>query len=217
MKLTKYTLWIAALAFTLAGCATPAATRVYTLANPAKTSATALSTASPIAIEVLPVNVPERLKRPQMVLSTKDSTQLKILEQDRWSSSFNDELRDAMASGIASRLGATDVSRGGRVSGQAIYRIAIALQQFEATPGDKVYANFGWTVTRLAGSANTVGEGFIACQSSISKRVGNSADEVAQGVRVSVEELAQAISANIHDLNSGMNAQCNSAGANDRQ
>ncbi len=207
MKLTKYTLWITALAFTLAGCATPATTRVYTLANP-KSSAIALPTASPFAIEVLPVSVPERLKRPQMVLSTQGSTQLKILEQDRWSSSFNDELRDAVASGIAGQIGAADVSRGGRVAGQAVYRVAIALREFNAAPGDKVLSNFGWTVTRLANASNPGVEGSIACQSAISKNVGNNVDEVVKGLQASVEEVVQQISASIVGMNNGGAGEC---------
>jgi len=210
MKSMKDTAWMTLLALALTACSTPATTRFYSLASPATAPVTTSSTTVPLAIEVLPINVPERLKRPQLVVSTQGSAQLKILEQDRWSSSFNDELRDAMASGIASRLGATDVSRGGRVSGQAIYRIAIVLQQFEAIPGDKVNAHFAWTVTRLATSASAVGEGSIACQASISKPVGNSADEVAKGVRVSVEEVAQTISANINALNNRNNAECGS-------
>ena len=212
MKLTNYTLWMAALAFTLAGCATPATTRVYTLANPAKASATALSTASPIAIEVLPVNVPERLKRPQMVLSTQGSTQLKILEQDRWSSSFNDELRDAMASGIARQLGAADVSRGGRVAGQPVYRIAVALREFDALPGDRVLAGFGWTVTRLASTARpgverTIVETAMSCQSTLVKPVGNDTDSVVKGIQAAVADVVAAISASINALNTSGTAR----------
>ncbi|HSH73394.1 MAG TPA: PqiC family protein [Methylophilaceae bacterium] len=208
MKLTKQTLLVALLALMLGACGTPATTRFYTLANPVKAPVIALSTANSIAIEVLPINVPERLKRPQLVVSMQGSTQLKILEQDRWSSSFNDELRDAMASGIASQLGATDVSRGGRVANQSVYRIAVALRQFDALPGDKVQANFGWTVTRLANSTGPGIEGSLACQASTSQAVGNSMDDIAKGVRAAVEEIVQAISANIRSLSNGEVGAC---------
>ena len=211
MKLKNQTLSISVLMLMLAACATPATTRVYTLANPSKPLATVapISTGStPIAIEVLPVNVPERLKRPQIVLSTQGSTQLKILEQDRWSSSFNDELRDAMASGIAGQIGAADVSRGGRVAGQPVYRIAIALRQFNAAPGDKVLSNFGWTVTRLVNASSPGVESSIACQSAISKPVGNNVDEVVKGLQTSVEEIVQQISASIIGMNNDGAGEC---------
>ena len=211
MKLKNQTLSISVLMLMLAACATPATTRIYTLANPSNplVAVAPISTgATTIAIEVLPINVPERLKRPQIVLSTQGSTQLKILEQDRWSSSFNDELRDAMASGIAGQIGAADVSRGGRVAGQPVYRVAIALRQFNAAPGDKVLSNFGWTVTRLANASSPGVEGSIACQSAISKTVGNTVDEVVKGLQVSVEEIAQQISASIVGMNNGGAGEC---------
>jgi len=209
MKFTEYRLWLVLLALTLAGCATPATTRFYTLANPTKGLIAASPTSSPIAIEVLPINVPERLKRPQLVVSTHGSTQLKILEQDRWSSSFNDELRDAMASGISGQLGATDVSHGGRVAGQPVYRIAIVLRQYDAIAGDKVQANFGWSITRMANSANSGTEASLACQADISKPAGNSMDDLTKGVRASVDEVVQLISANVTSMNNGGTGECN--------
>jgi len=209
MKFTEYRLWLVLLALTLAGCATPATTRFYTLANPTKALIAASPTSSPIAIEVLPINVPERLKRPQLVVSTQGSTQLKILEQDRWSSSFNDELRDAMASGISGQLGATDASRGGRVAGQPVYRIAIVLRQYNAIPGDKVQTNFGWSITRMANSTNSGTEASLACQAAISKPAGNSMDDLTKGVRASVEEVVQLISANVTSMNNDGKGECN--------
>src|SRR5438445_5130853 len=111
-------------ALILTGCSTPAPTRFYTLAAPPQVSTPAPAPAGKIFIEVPPIGLPERLARPQLVVRTQ-STRVDILEQDRWSSSFNYELRDALAGGLANRLGAVDITRGGRPSGQPAYRIAI--------------------------------------------------------------------------------------------
>lgn len=219
MNFTKFTVLMSVLAAMLTACATPSTTpRFYTLANssPAKSPTANLPTAAPIAIEVLPVNVPERLKRPQLVITAKNSSQLKILEQERWSSSFNDELQDAFVSGISSQLNAIDISRGSRTANQPTYRIAIVLQQFNATPGEQVQANFGWTITllnagtRLDTGARSADKRALSCQTTITKTVGDDMDAVVKGVQEAVADVIQAISANVTSLNSGEEAKCSS-------
>lgn len=164
-------------------------------------------TAAPIAIEVLPINVPERLKRPQLVISDTDASQLRILEQARWSSPFNDELQDAFVSGMTNQLNAVDVSHGGRVANQPTYRIAIVLQQFSATPNAQVTANFGWTITRLDADRSSRHRS-LSCQATISKTVGNDTDAVVKGVQETVADAIQLITANVNSLNSDEAAQC---------
>ena len=76
--------------------------------------------------EVAPVGVPERLARPQMVIrnekrNDKDgvSPRVDVLEQQRWSSSFDSELRDAFAGAIASRARRRRRDTGRAVAGPA--------------------------------------------------------------------------------------------------
>lgn len=211
MNLTKYLALILLFAAMLTACATPKnATRFYTLANSKASQTANAAKTTPFAIEVLRVNVPERLKRPQLVISSNNAAQLKILEQDRWSSSFDDELQDAFVSGISQQLNAIDISSGGRIANQPIYRIAIVLQQFNATPGEQVEANFGWTIT-LLNSGKTLAENrSLSCQATINKTVGNETDAVVNGVQAAVADVIQAISANVSSLNNGEQAKCSS-------
>ncbi len=206
MKFVKLMLTSFTTTLVLASCAANVPTRFYTLSTPVNTTQPVIKTTA-ISIEVLPVNVPERLKRPQLVISTQ-GTQLKILEQDRWSSSFNDELHDVFASGIAAQVGAVDVTRGGRVANQPIYRIAITLRQLDAVPGDKIQANFGWTITRLDTSSGVSKDTVISCQLTITKPVSNSIDAVVQGMQATVADVVAAISANVTSLNSSNAAEC---------
>jgi uncharacterized lipoprotein YmbA len=179
--------------------------RFYSLAdaNLAKSQA---ANSPVIAIEVLPVNVPERLKRPQIVITSKNTSQLKILEQDRWSSAFNDELQDAFVSGLSQQLNAIDISRGGRVANQPIYRIAIVLQQFTATPGEQVNANFGWAITRL--NTDPRENKALSCQTTLSKTVGNDMNAVVKGIQETIAETIQAIATNVTSLNNGESGKC---------
>lgn len=209
MSFSKYTALILALAALLTACAKPATIRFYTLTSQTQNQPAGVSNTTPIAIEVLPVRVPERLKRPQLVITSKNVSQLKILEQDRWSSSFNDELHDAFVGGITNQLGAIDISSGGRVANQPTYRIAIILQQFSATLGEQVQANFAWTITRLNADSKAGDIPSLACQSIITKTVSSDINAVVLGIQEAIADVTKAISANVSNLNTGRNAICN--------
>jgi uncharacterized lipoprotein YmbA len=213
MIFRQYTIFVLILAAMLSACVTSTSTtRFYTLANNSQVNsqATNLPPTAPIAIEVLPIKVPERLKRPQIVVTSKNSSQLKILEHDRWASSFNDELQDAFVSGISSQLNAIDISRAARVANQPTYRVAIVLQQFNATPGEQVQANFGWTITRLNADARSAGNNMLSCQATISKTVDSDMDAVVKGVQETVADTIQAIAADVRSINNGEAGKCNS-------
>jgi len=192
-----------AAAVLLSACAS-APTRFYTLADAAApTAAAAVSTPTgQTFIEVAPVSVPERLARPQIVVRT-DATRVDILEQDRWSAPFNNELRDALASGVANRLGAVDVTRGGRPNNQPVYRIVVELRQLDAVKGGKVDATFGWTITRSDNSSSAV------CRLSVVEpAAGLGVDGVVQGMQRAVGNAADAIAADVTALRSGKTGVC---------
>jgi uncharacterized lipoprotein YmbA len=204
---SRYVAYGAVLLAALAGCASIAETRFYTLSGPselseARDSSSPLSS-GPIFIDVMPVNVPERLARPQLVVRSRgQAPQLFILEQDRWSSHFNHELRDAFATQIASRTGAINETRGSRMPGLTGYRIAVELGQFDAVVGEAVNARFAWTITRT-----TDGRG-AACYSEVAEQVGGGIDGVVEGVRRAVSRVAAEISRTLVELDTGQAAAC---------
>jgi uncharacterized lipoprotein YmbA len=170
----------AAALIVLAGCASKPDS-YYTLASPvvaADAAPSTLASATPLYIELAPVAVPERLARPQMVVRQPNgSVQVEVLEQHRWASSFENELRDALADGIAGRLGALDVTKGGRQASQPVWRVAVQLRQFDAVDGGRVDADFSWTLRR-SDEART-----LICQLRLGEAVGGGMDAVAQGAQ----------------------------------
>ncbi|AMP05205.1 PqiC family protein [Collimonas pratensis] len=193
-----------AAALALAGCAS-SPTRFYTLQAPPPAALPATAQNARLFIEVSPIALPERLARPQLVVRSSGAnagTRVDILEQERWSSPFNNELRDALASAIASRLGATDVSRSGRPTDQPVYRIAIELREFDAAPGDKVQATYGWTVTRSDNAKTS------ACQLTVAEPVAAGIDALVQGVQRTVADAADAITASVSSFKSGAVPAC---------
>ncbi|RZI73319.1 MAG: membrane integrity-associated transporter subunit PqiC [Variovorax sp.] len=168
MKFHEKASLIAGAALLLGACASPP-TLYYTLAAPSTPPVAAMpAAAAPLWIEVAPLAVPERLARPQLVVrSAGDATrsQVEILEQHRWASSFENELRDALASGVATRLGALDGTRGGRPASAPVTRIAVQVRQFDAVEDTRVDASFGWTVRRPDPAP------VLVCQASLSEPV----------------------------------------------
>lgn len=192
-----------AAAWLAAGCAgTPE--RYYTLAAPAAASApTPAPAAAPqLAIELTPVAMPERLARPQMVVRRRgDAAEVSVLEQQRWASSFEVELRDALGAGIASRLGAVDATRGGPPAA-SLWRIDVQLRRFDAVQDTRIDAAFGWTVRRAEGERSAV------CEWSASEPVGAGFESLAQGAQRVTAGVAAAVARHVAALQADPAAGC---------
>ncbi|MDH6594310.1 putative lipoprotein YmbA [Variovorax sp. TBS-050B] len=181
----------AAALLALAGCASQP-DNYYTLASPVAEAAPPAAGAAPIYIELAPVAVPERLARPQMVVGrASGGVQVDVLEQHRWAASFENELRDALSSGIAERLGAIDVTKAGRPGAQPVWRIAVQVRQFDAVDGGRVEAGFSWTLRR-ADEAR-----ILSCQLNVGEPVARGIDALAQGAQRVTAAAAAAIARSV--------------------
>ena len=204
----------------LAGCGgTP--TRYYTLAEPSAPSAAqqrATADAATLVIEMAPVAMPERFARPQLVVRRTGSVlqgeqkaaeraqaEVEVLEQSRWSSSFEYEMRDALGAGIAQRLSAFDATQVGRPRGVPVYRIAVQMRQFDALPGERIDSAFGWSVRRSDSDA------LLTCQMQLSESVTGGLDGVATGAQRIAGRLADEIARNVSALAASQPARCPAA------
>ena len=185
----------------LAACASPAP-QYYSLADADPAPPTAATGGAVSFIELAPVAMPERFARPQLVVRQKDASagpEVDILEQHRWSSSFENELRDALGSGIAQRLGAVDATKGGR----PVTRIAVQLRQFDAVEGSRVDAGFSWTLRRTEESPA------VGCQLSVSEPAGaRGIDALARSAQRATARLADAIARSVTAMQSDMVNAC---------
>ncbi len=201
------------------GCAS-APPRFYTLGSPSGTDqrpAAGTSAGAPIQFDLAQVSVPERLARPQLVIRQAGdprTAEVEVLEQSRWSAPFDSELRDALGAAIAVRLGGVDVTRGGRLPGQPVYRITVQLRHFDMVATERVDATFGWTLVRPD-------DGRIAsCQASRTERIrsagrttraaadGSETDALVQAVRTLVWSTADDIAAQLRLLHGGQAVRC---------
>ncbi|VVE29880.1 PqiC family protein [Pandoraea anhela] len=146
----------AALALALAGCASPEST-FYTLADAtggthagAQVSTGTRAPATPYAIEVSPVAVPEQVDRPQIVV-TRGGGRVDILEASRWSAPLKNELTSTISRDLTQRLGAMDVYGLPRADGLTVYRVSTSVQRFESVPGEHAALTAVWSVRKVPG------------------------------------------------------------------
>lgn len=189
-----------ALTIALAGCASTPQTTYYSLASPAApaTSATQAQRkagASPLFIEVAPVAMPDRLARPQLVVRAANASgdaQVEVLEQHRWSSSLDSEMRDALAGGIATALGAINLTRGGPVPTEPAWRIGVQVERMDAVIGRGVSLDMTWTLRRSDSKSQAV------CSWRADEAAnGSGVDALAQAAQRATAQAAAAIARHI--------------------
>lgn len=195
-----------------AGCAN-SPDRYYTLAEPigatpgvavAPTGGAGAAPASSLFIDVAPVAMAERLARPQLVVSRAgaQTAEVSLLEQHRWTASFESEMRDALAAGIAARLGAVDVTKGARLAGQPVWRIAVQLQRLDLIENQRADAAFSWTVRRADAERGT------ACQWTGSEPASGGIEAVALGARRLTGRVSAQIARHVQALQADPAAAC---------
>lgn len=197
---------LVAAAVVLAGCAAGSAPQYYSLADGNDPAPPAIAGGAAGFIELAPIAMPERFARPQLVVRRKEASegpQVDVLEQHRWSSSFDNELRDALGSSIAQRLGAVDATKGGRPRGQPVTRIAVQLRQFDAVENSRVDAGFSWTLRRGE-------EGLaVGCQLFVSEPAATGGiDALARGAQRATARLADVIARSVKALQSNAANPC---------
>ena len=105
-------------------------------------------------IEVLPVNLPDRLNRTPIVVSNEQG-QSKILDLERWTSPLAAELRDGLSAGLQQKLGAVDRYNSGMTGGKVAYRIATDFSRFDMVQSSHANSNqvevaISWIVKRIS-------------------------------------------------------------------
>lgn len=183
----------------MSACATSTQPKLYTLSTPLSNEQT--ETLQPVLKPVqqwtaVSVQVPDRLKRPQLVLNKKDGTGVVMLEHDRWASAFNDELRDAIISGIHQHVIANAASQ------QPHYRINVTLLQMDTLLDDHITANFRWSMT------NTDSKVKLSCDFNTSANITDGVSGAVTGTQAIVHGLVKAIVMRMQAVNAGEVGSC---------
>ncbi|WP_174990990.1 PqiC family protein [Pandoraea anapnoica] len=201
---------VAALVLALAGCASPSPT-FYTLTDAgagtgsaaANSNATtgAAAPATPYALEVSPVAVPEQVDRPQIVV-TRGGGRVDILEESRWAAPLKTELTSTISRDLTQRLGAMDVYGLPRADGLAVYRVSTSVQRFESTPGEQAALTAVWSVRKVPGDI------VLTCRFSGTESAASGIADVVAAQRKLVDRLADGIGNAIATSAQGATPRC---------
>ena len=193
----------------LGACSLSSTPNYYTLAS----SVVAMPSNALRVIEVLPVGLPDRLDRMQIVLQDA-SGKSQLLDQQRWTSTLSSELRDGLSAGLQQRLGAADRYRSGSTTTLPVYRIATDFSHFDVVrdrSGVNVNVSATWTINRVenvSGTTATVqAKRQVACRMTFNILANtNSLSEVDALVgasRQSLDQVSSAIAASVLILEGG--------------
>nr|WP_228258893.1 PqiC family protein [Acinetobacter ihumii] len=187
---------MAASVASLTACSSSMTPHYYTLTP----KVTPIPSSNVRVIEVLPVNLPDRLNRAPLVLSTEQG-QSKILDNERWTSPLAAELRDGLSSGLQQKLGAVDRYNSGMTGGKVAYRIATDFSRFDIVQSSysnthQVEVVVSWIVKRISpmqSESSSVNQSLglnhqLSCRMSFNEPI-KGLDQVSNAVEASRQSL----------------------------
>ncbi|HWK70511.1 MAG TPA: ABC-type transport auxiliary lipoprotein family protein [Burkholderiaceae bacterium] len=181
----------------LGACASSKPSQYYTLLPPPATSQAVPEQAQDrpkFAISVEPVQVPEQVDRPQIVVSDPNSTQVVPLNGSLWASPVADELRNALSDGITRRLGVLDVALAGAPDTLPVWRIGVRVQRFDSLYGERALIDATWRLSPV----HQPGKKTRLCRAEARAAVGEGMSALVAGHQAAVDRLAAAIAGQLN-------------------
>jgi len=201
---SRLVLWtrFLALPVLLAGCGTSPPIHYHALSSG---SATLPSGSAQILVEILPIALPERLNREEMVL-TNGAGQIEVLASDHWAAPLSDEIRQSLSDALWESLRASDVYQapvGPSASGLPHYRLALRIERFEAVPGRSAVVQGSWTLRRLPQGSS------ITCRASFAVALaGGTADAASLALSQASNQLTGQVANSLDKLNQDTPSAC---------
>ena len=182
------------------GC-TSAPVRYYTL-TPAPDK-TLPASATTLTIDVRVVHIPPQLNRAELMVRA-GPTEVTLLENERWASPVNDEIKDALRLSLQRRVG--------RMTG---WRPAFAkltldadVQRFEAEFGRYALLEASWSAAWSAAGQRANGARVTTCTFRADENIPAGYAEIVEGYQREIAALADAIVAELTSPASGSDAPC---------
>ena len=203
-SMMRYLLLFTCICF-VTSCATVHPTNFYTLTKPLPEAARnqQISTAKHANMINISVDVPDGLKRPQIVINNKNDSSLVLLEHHRWLSAFDEELNDALNSGIHGNTNIQALASNNR------YQISVQLLQMDTVLSDRVATHFQWKIRRHNRDDKPSNASELVCEFSANKPTDTSVTSAVEAMQAIVQDLTQIISQQIIELESAQTDKCN--------
>ncbi len=141
------------------------------------------------------VTIPAQADQPQFVLRRADGSYA-VLEQERWVAPLQDELREALAERLTSRLGPAMAPP---AAGHAEWRVTVEVQRFDAAPG---------RATLVAQWHVQSGSTGLRCTAQLDQDAADGVPALAAAQRRNLERLATALAEALAALDAGRVPAC---------
>jgi len=182
------------------GC-TSAPVRYYTLTpTPDKTMPASQTT---LTIDVRVVHTPPQLNRAELMVRT-GPTEVTLLENERWASPVNDEIKDSLRLELQSRLGRMP----GLSPAFAELTLDIDVQHLEAEFGRYALLEASWSATLSGIGLPSNSARAATCTFQAEERIHTGYAEMVEGYQREIAALADAIVAVLTSAASGVEASC---------
>jgi len=182
------------------GC-TSAPVRYYTLTPPPDKT---LPASEPIlAIDVRVVHAPPQLKRSELMVRT-GPTEVTLLENERWASPVNDEIKDALRLELQRRLDRRPKLRPAFTK----LTLDIDLQHFEAELGKYALLELSWTATLSGTGPPSTSARATTCTYLADEKIHTGYAGMVEGYQREIAALAEAIVAVLTSSANGIDASC---------
>jgi uncharacterized protein len=185
------------------GC-TSAPVRYYTLTPPPEKTLPATETT--LTIDVRVVHIPPQLNRAELMVRT-GPTEVTLLENERWASPVNDEIKDALRLELQGRLGRMP----GLHPAFAKLTLDIDVRHLEAEFGRYALLEASWTATLSAAGQRSNGARVTTCTFQADEKIDAGYAGIVEGYQREIAALADAIVAVLTSPASGIDAPCQKA------
>ena len=105
-----------------------------------------------ISVSVTKVKVPDMLNKAQMVVNDKDSSQIQVLEFERWGEVYPDILQGTITNDLIAYLPNAYVKRTYFDDENTTYSVSVEVNKLEAYKGDKVILSAWWNIRDAKGN-----------------------------------------------------------------
>jgi uncharacterized protein len=185
------------------GC-TSAPVRYYTLTPPPDKTRPVPETN--LVIDVRVVHTPPQLHRSELMVRT-GPTEVTLLENERWTSPVNDEIKEALRLELQRRLQGGPALRGAFTK----LTLDIDVQHLEAEFGRYALLQASWRATLSATGQRITGAPATACAFQAEEKIRSGYAEIVEGYQREIAALADAIVAELTNSVGGIDAACEKA------
>jgi uncharacterized lipoprotein YmbA len=182
------------------GC-TSAPVRYYTLIPSLDKTVPASETS--LAIDVRIVHTPAQLNRAELMVRT-GPTEVTLLENERWASPLNDEIKDALRLELQRRLG----RMAGLRSVFARLTLDIDVQRLEAALGRHALLEASWSATLSTTGQRSTGVRATTCTFQADEKIHAGYAGIVEGYQREIAALAEAIVVVLANPASDIDAPC---------